>query len=104
MRADLVVLSACETALGRELRGEGIVGLTRAFLHAGAASVPASLWQVADRSTADLTLAFYRHLARSPGKGEALRQAKLELIAGKRFAHPFYWAPFVLSGEPGPDQ
>ena len=60
----------------------------------------ASLWQVADRSTADLMLAFYRHLGQSRGKSEALRLAKLELIAAKRFAHPFYWAPFVLSGEP----
>jgi CHAT domain-containing protein/tetratricopeptide (TPR) repeat protein len=100
LRADLVVLSACETGLGRELKGEGIVGLTRAFLHAGAASVAASLWQVADRSTADLMLAFYRHRGQSSQKSEALRLAKLELIAGKRFAHPFYWAPFVLSGEP----
>jgi len=100
LRADMVVLSACETGLGREVRGEGIVGLTRAFLHAGAASVTASLWQVADRSTADLMLAFYGHLARSTAKSEALRQAKLEMIAGQRFAHPFYWAPFVLSGEP----
>jgi CHAT domain-containing protein len=100
LRADLVVLSACETGLGRELRGEGFIGLTRSFLHAGAASVVASLWQVADRSTADLMIGFHGQLDRSPRKSDALRRAKLQLIGKGRFAHPYYWAPFVLVGEP----
>jgi CHAT domain-containing protein len=99
--ADLVVLSACETALGKQLTGEGLMGLTRAFLYAGAHSVVVSLWPVADDSaTPDLMVSFYRRLDRSPDKSEALQAAKLELIRKKQYAHPYYWAPFILVGEP----
>lgn len=96
-----VMLSACETGLGKEKRGEGVIGLTRAFLYAGAPTVGVSLWSVADRSTADLMTSFYgRMLAaerRSPAT--AMREAQLAMINGKKYSAPFYWAPFVLVGE-----
>jgi CHAT domain-containing protein len=104
LSADLVVLSACETGLGMRLSGEGIVGLARAFFYAGASSLVVSLWNVADVSTSDLMTAFYRRLppgADDADKAEALRQAKLDLIAGGgQHAHPFHWSPFVLVGDP----
>jgi hypothetical protein len=97
--AELVVLSACETGLGRVARGEGIIGLTRAFLYAGAASILVSLWQVSDESTSDLMLDFYDGMLRRRGRPEALRQAKLRLIRRQpEYAAPYYWAPFVLVG------
>jgi CHAT domain-containing protein len=99
--ADLVVLSACETALGRRVRGEGLIGLTQAFLYAGARSVSVSLWPVADESTADLMVAFYRRVNAGESEAEALREAKLDLIRSPRQGHPYYWAPFVLVGNPG---
>jgi len=104
--ADLVTLSACETALGQELGGEGILGLTRAFHYAGARSVVASLWSVADDSTADLMARFYGHLASGKSKDEALRAAQLDLIRGTgqtkdaaRLSHPFHWASFQVFGD-----
>jgi CHAT domain-containing protein len=99
LNADLVVLSACETGLGKEVKGEGLIGLTRAFLYAGTPSVAVSLWSVADRSTARLMVNFYEGLDRVKDKAEALRQAKLELMQSPRYAHPYYWAPFILVGE-----
>jgi CHAT domain-containing protein/Tfp pilus assembly protein PilF len=100
LNADLVVLSACETGLGKEVKGEGLVGLTHAFLYAGTPSVLVSLWNVQDRSTADLMVNLYQQLDRAQDKAEALRQAKLTLIQQRRYAHPYYWAPFILIGEP----
>ena len=100
LQADLVVLSACETGLGKELKGEGVIGLTRALLYAGASSVVVSLWQVSDASTAELMLRFYERLNLGDAKAEALRRAKLELIADSRYSHPYYWSAFVLNGEP----
>ncbi|MGE0128718.1 MAG: CHAT domain-containing protein [Blastocatellales bacterium] len=99
LQADLVVLSACQTGLGRQLKGEGIIGLTRAFMYAGAPSVVVSLWRVADASTAELMVGFYQHLDRGGDKAEALRRAKLGLMKNPRYAHPYFWAPFVLVGE-----
>lgn len=98
--ADLVVLSACDTGLGAMVSGEGLVGVTRAFLYAGARSVVVSLWQVDDASTPDLMISFYRHLDQDEDKAESLRLAKLEMIREEKFSHPFYWAPFILIGEP----
>ena len=98
LNADLVVLSACETGLGKQDRGEGLIGLTRAFLYAGTPSVVVSLWKVQDNSTAELMIRFYKHLDKSD-KAEALRQSQLELIGGSKFSHPYYWAPFILVGE-----
>jgi CHAT domain-containing protein len=97
--ADLVTLSACETALGREARGEGLFGLTRAFLYAGAHSVLASLWRIEDRSTAALMERFYGELQRGQPKDEALRSAQLSLLAAKETSHPYYWAAFQLHGD-----
>ena len=98
----LVMLSACETGLGKEKRGEGVMGLTRAFMYAGAPTVGVSLWSVADKSTADLMTDFYKRLL-STGEGttssSALRAAQLAMISGKRYSAPFYWAPFVLVGD-----
>ena len=100
LSADLVVLSACRTGLGKEVRGEGVIGLTRAFLYAGASTVTVSLWQVADRSTSELMIHFYEQMNAGHGKTEALRRAKLRMIEDSRHSHPFYWAPFILIGEP----
>jgi CHAT domain-containing protein/predicted negative regulator of RcsB-dependent stress response len=98
----LVMLSACETGLGKEKRGEGVMGLTRAFMYAGAPTVGVSLWSVADKSTADLMTDFYQRLlstsAASTTSG-ALRGAQLAMISGKKYSAPFYWAPFVLVGD-----
>jgi CHAT domain-containing protein/tetratricopeptide (TPR) repeat protein len=101
MGAPLVMLSACETGLGKEKRGEGVIGLTRAFMYAGAPTVGVSLWSVADKSTAELMTDFYRRYlgsTRTPAAG-AMREAQLAMIAGKKHSAPFYWAPFVLVGE-----
>jgi len=98
----LVMLSACETGLGKEKRGEGVMGLTRAFMYAGAPTVGVSLWSVADRSTADLMTDFYRRLLStgdSTTTSGALRGAQLAMITGKKYSAPFYWAPFVLVGD-----
>ena len=98
----LVMLSACETGLGKEKRGEGVMGLTRAFMYAGAPTVGVSLWSVADKSTADLMTDFYqRLLSASAGTSTsgALRGAQLAMISGKKYSAPFYWAPFVLVGD-----
>jgi CHAT domain-containing protein len=101
LNADLVVLSACETGLGKEVRGEGLIGLTRAFLYTGTPSVVVSLWQVMDRSTARLMVQFYEQLDLAGDKAEALRRAKQRMIQYKDgfYAHPYYWAPFILVGE-----
>jgi CHAT domain-containing protein/tetratricopeptide (TPR) repeat protein len=97
LHADLVVLSGCRTGLGR-LSGDGILGLTRAFLYAGAASIVVSQWDVGDRSTAALMDRFYRGLAEGRGRAEALREAQLEALRRGRPARD--WAAFVLVGEP----
>jgi len=98
--ADLVVLSACQTALGREIRGEGLVGLTRGFMYAGARGVVASLWQVDDESTAELMKRFYRAMLKEGRRpADALRRAQLEMARDRRWSAPFYWAGFVLQGD-----
>jgi CHAT domain-containing protein/Tfp pilus assembly protein PilF len=96
-QAELVTLSACDTGLGREMGGEGLIGLVRAFHHAGAPSVVASLWAVADRSTADLMVPFYAGLQRGLTKDEALRRAQAG--RARAGAHPFHWAAFELHGD-----
>ena len=98
----LVMLSACETGLGKEKRGEGVMGLTRAFMYAGAPTVGVSLWSVADKSTADLMTDFYKRLLTTGDattSSGALRGAQLAMISGKKYSAPFYWAPFVLVGD-----
>jgi CHAT domain-containing protein len=100
MQASLVTLSACETGLN-QLRGSDLIGLTGAFLYAGAASLVVSLWQVQDESTAQLMQKFYQQLSQGLSKAAALRAAQLELLASEQFGAPFYWAPFVLYGDTG---
>ncbi len=98
--ADLVTLSACDTALGKEMGGEGLVGLTRAFQYAGARSVLASLWGVSDVSTANFMKRFYGYLRSGKDKDEALRAAQIDQIREKsRSSHPFHWAAFELFGD-----
>jgi len=102
--ADLVTLSACETALGKEMGGEGLLGLTRAFHYAGARSVLATLWGVSDTSTPLLMERFYAHLKAGVSRDEALQAAQLDFIRGRLrssedLAHPFRWAAFQLSGD-----
>jgi CHAT domain-containing protein len=101
-KANLVVLSACETQLGTLSRGDDVVGLTRAFVYAGAPTVVASLWKVDDRATATLMRSFYQHLRAGKGKAEALQAAQAELRSQYEFSDPSYWAAFVLSGDHGP--
>jgi len=98
LNADLVVLSACQTGLGTIAKGEGILGLTRGFMYAGARNVLVSLWQVADKSTAELMVQLYRNILMGQPYSTALRKAKLSLIAGAKYAHPVEWSPFVLTG------
>ena len=100
LQADLVVLSACETGLGKEVMGEGLIGLARGFMYAGATRVIASLWKVDDVATAELMGKFYQgifHDRLSPAA--ALRRAQLYMMRQKRWADPFYWAGFILEGE-----
>jgi CHAT domain-containing protein len=100
LSADLVVLSACQTALGKDVRGEGLVGLTRGFMYAGAPRVVASLWQVDDAATADFMREFYSAML-TEGKrpAEALRVAQLRMSKQTQWSSPYYWAAFTLQGE-----
>ena len=100
LNAELVVLSGCRTALGKELQGEGLIGLTRGFMYAGAPRVVASLWNVDDLATAELMKLFYQGMLKDGlPAGASLRAAQLELSRQKRWASPYYWAGFVLHGE-----
>ncbi|MBI3949049.1 MAG: CHAT domain-containing protein [Acidobacteria bacterium] len=98
--ADLVVLSACQTALGKEMKGEGLVGLSRGFMYAGAPRVVASLWKVDDEATAELMKRFYRGMLKeSLRPAPALRAAQISMRQVKRWRSPRFWAGFVLQGE-----
>lgn len=100
MDAELVVLSACQTGLGKMIRGEGVIGLSRAFMYAGTPSLIMSLWSVSDESTSILMERFYENLIRKGlPKAEALRLARISMIKDEKYAHPFFWAPFVLTGD-----
>jgi CHAT domain-containing protein/predicted negative regulator of RcsB-dependent stress response len=99
LSADLVVLSACNTALGRDVRGEGLVGLTRGFMHAGASSVVASLWKVDDDATAELMKNLYTFMLQEGlSPSDALRHAQLEMLKRRQWREPYYWAAFVIQG------
>ena len=100
--ADLVVLWACDTGRGKVLEGEGVWGFQAQFLAAGAKNVVASLWRVADESTAQFMAKFYRVLLSTTSKSYAaiLHQAKLDLMANEKWRHPRFWAPFILYGAP----
>jgi CHAT domain-containing protein len=98
--AELVVLSACRTALGEEIKGEGLIGLTRGFLYAGAPRVVATLWEIDDRTTAEAMKKFYEGmLSRGERPAEALRAAQIALWKSKGWDAPYYWAAFTLEGE-----
>jgi CHAT domain-containing protein len=100
LSADLVVLSGCKTGLGKEIRGEGLVGMTRGFMYAGASRVMVSLWDVDDQATAELMKFFYQNLlGKKMGYGQSLRQAQLSMIKDKKYSAPFYWSAFTLQGE-----
>ena len=100
LNSDLVVLSGCQTGLGEELSGEGLIGLTQGFLHAGSKSVVVSLWNVQDKTTAVLMTSFYQAMLKeglSPSM--ALRQAKLQMYTQSHWRSPYYWSAFVIQGE-----
>ncbi|MGH9854334.1 MAG: CHAT domain-containing protein, partial [Blastocatellia bacterium] len=98
--AEMVTLSACETGLGKEIRGEGLVGLTRGFMYAGAKRVVVSLWALNDRATAELMARFYRKMLKDGLRpAAALRMAQVELSKQPQWRAPYFWAGFVLQGE-----
>ena len=103
LNADLVVLSACETGVGKYMRGEGIMSLARSFMYAGASSVVMTLWKIEDETTAGIMNTFYEELQQEMPKDAALRQAKLQYLDNsyEQFANPFYWSGFVMMGETG---
>ena len=104
LKADLIVLSACETAVGKVRRGEGIISLARAFSYAGAKSTVTTLWKIADDRTAELMDVFYQYLGEGRTKDEALRLARMRYLeqSNVRSCHPFYWAAFVPQGDMRP--
>jgi CHAT domain-containing protein len=100
LNADLVVLGACETGLGREVRGEGLVSLSRGFFYAGASRVLASLWKVDEQATVELIRDVFRGATRDGlSYPAALRRAQLRLREDPRYASPYYWAAFFLQGD-----
>ena len=98
LNADVVALTACVTGLGKEVAGEGVMGMGRAFQYAGAKSVLVSLWSVSESSTTKLVSRFFTHLKAGTDKVKSLRTARKE-IRNAGFRHPFFWAPFILIGE-----
>jgi len=99
LKANLVVLSACQTALGREITGEGLIGLSRAFFYAGARSVVATLWNLNDRFAAEFVQRFYSELNQGHSSEEALRRAKMAYVNHPKYSHPFYWSSLVMLGD-----
>ncbi|MBN1349178.1 CHAT domain-containing protein [candidate division KSB1 bacterium] len=100
LQPDLVVLSTCQSARGKTRRGNGPESMTRAFMFAGAPSVVVSLWNIDDQSTADFMLYFYEFLTKSKqSKDTALKNAKIKMMKSQQYAHPFYWAAFILAGD-----
>src|SRR5262249_26290294 len=101
LAAELVVLSACQTGLGKEIKGEGLIGLARGFMYAGAPRIVASLWKVDDRATGELMKRFYQGLLGPEAlrPAGALREAQLSIWKEKQWREPYYWAAFVLQGE-----
>ncbi len=98
----LVVLSACETGVGKVTNGDGVYGLRRALVIAGAESLVMSLWQVDDQATKDLMVGYYKRLSKGESRSSALREIQLELEGNKKYAHPYYWASFLPAGDNSP--
>jgi CHAT domain-containing protein len=100
LNADLVVLSACQTALGKQIKGEGLIGITRGLMYAGSPRVIASLWKIEDRATAELMKKFYEALLKKDQRpADALRSAQMWMLNQTRWKEPYYWAGFILQGE-----
>ena len=101
LKADLAVLSACQTARGRISSGEGVIGMSWAFFAAGCPTTVVSQWSVESQSTTELMIEFHRNLlsADKVSKAQALRQASLKLLKTERYRHPFYWAGFIVMGD-----
>jgi len=98
--AELVVLSACQTGLGKEIKGEGLVGMTRGFMYAGAARVMVSLWNVNDKATAELMAKLYQKMLKEGQQpAAALRSAQVEMWRSSQWRSPYFWAAFALQGE-----
>jgi CHAT domain-containing protein len=95
----LVTLSACDTGVGEVRSGEGVYGLRRAFVLAGAETLVMSMWPVSDYVTREMMTSYYRGLQAGLGRGDALRQAQLAMLARSNRRHPFYWASFIQAGE-----
>jgi CHAT domain-containing protein len=95
----LVALSACDTGVGEVKNGDGVHGLRRALVLAGAETQVMSLWGVPDEATRELMVSYYRMLQRGQGRGEALRRAQLEILKKVKWRHPYFWASFIQSGE-----
>jgi len=94
------VLSACQTGLGKEIEGEGLVGITRGFMYAGASRVLATLWNAEDEATAELMAHFYKAMEQDQLRpAAALRQAQIHMWQQKRWSDPYYWAGFQMQGE-----
>jgi CHAT domain-containing protein len=100
LSAELVVLSACQTGIGQDIRGEGLVSLTRGFMYAGAERIVVSLWAVADNSTSELMQNYYRKILETGSNpATAMREVQLEMIQSNNYNAPYYWAAFVFQGE-----
>jgi len=99
LNADLIVLSSCDTARGDVHFGEGVIGMSWAFLMAGCPTTVVSQWKAESRATSRLMIEFHKHLLAGDSKAEALRRARLTLLQTSQYAHPFYWAPFVVVGD-----
>ncbi len=99
----MVVLSACQTGLGKLIAGEGLEGLTRAFMYAGAKRLLVSLWSVDDASTAEFMTGFYNsHLKMGDTPAKALTNAKKSMISDKKYSAPYFWSPFIMIGSNKP--
>lgn len=98
LNTELVVLSACQTGLGKISRGEGLLGLSRALIYSGARNIVVSFWSVSDQSTADLMYNFYGNILSKNGLSESLQRSKIRIKSDPKYSAPYYWAPFVLNG------
>jgi CHAT domain-containing protein len=102
LNANLVALSACNTGMGTQVKGEGVMGLTRAFMYAGTPAVAVTLWSVESLSARDLDIGFFRQLNAGLPPAQALQAIKVQMLHGEvgdRYQHPYYWAPFVVFGD-----
>ena len=95
---ELVVLSACQTGIGKVRQGEGVYGLQQSFLEAGARAVLSTLWSIDDDATQELMTRFYRQYLATGTPQRALRRVQRDMLVDERWQHPFYWAPFVMTG------